>query len=58
MRDTEKEAETYTEGESGSPWGAWYGTPSPMGDHALSQRQMLNHWATQMALNKLFKIGT
>ena len=32
--------------EAGSPQGAWGGTQSWDQDHALSQRQMLKHWAT------------
>ena len=44
MRDTEREAEAQAEGEAGSPQGAQCGTlvlDPP--DHALSQRQMVNH---------------
>ena len=47
MRDTEKQRQA--EGEAGSLWGAWFGTQSQdprITD--LSQRQMLNHWATQV----------
>ena len=45
------EAETQAEGEAGSQWGArWQDwIPGPQ-DHNLSQRQMLNHWATQVPL--------
>ena len=42
MRDTEREAETQAEGEAGSMQGA-------LQDHALSQRQTLNHGATQVS---------
>ena len=44
MRDTEeREAETQSEGEAGSRRGRNVG----LCDHSLSQRQMLNCWATQ-----------
>ena len=48
MRDIEREAETQAEGKAGSMQGARCGTlnQGPQ-DHALGQRQMLNHWATQ-----------
>ena len=39
MRDTEREAEPYAEGEAGSPWDS---IPGPR-DHNLSQKKMLNH---------------
>ena len=39
MRDTEREAETQAEGEAGFLWDL---IPGPW-DHALSQRQRLNH---------------
>ena len=42
--ETQRErAETQAEGETGSIQGARYGT----WDHTLSQRQMLNLWATR-----------
>ena len=52
MRDTE--AETQAEGVAGSLQGAWCETWSqdPGWDHALSQRQMLNHWTTQASLRE------
>ena len=49
-----REAETYTEGEVGSPQGALCGIwPRPR-DHVLSQRQMLNRWATQASQDSFF----
>ena len=45
MRDTEREAETWTEGEAGSPLSREPDAgliPGPW-DQALSRRQMLNH---------------
>ena len=49
MRDTQREAEMQVEGGAGSLQGAQCGDsiPGPRG-HDLSQRQMLNHWATQV----------
>ena len=47
MRDTHREAEIEAEEEAGSMWGAQWGTQSQ--DHDLSQRQMVNHWATQVS---------
>ena len=41
MRDTEREAETQAEGDTGSLRGDHCETRSQ--DHDLSQRQMLNH---------------
>ena len=49
MRDTEREAETQAEGEAGSMQGTQCGTWPRDRDHDLNQRQMLNHWATQVA---------
>ena len=47
MKNTEKEAETQAEGESGSPWGARCGTPSSgtLGSHPepKADAQPLNH---------------
>ena len=45
MRDTEREVETPAEGQAGSLRGAQCWTRSQ--DHDLSQRQTLNHWATE-----------
>ena len=50
-RDTGREAEKQAEGEAGSLWGAQCGTRSQdLWDQDLSQRQMLNHCATQVPL--------
>ena len=51
-RHREREAETQAEAEAGSPWGDWCRTRSqdPRMDRDLNQRQMLNHWATQVLL--------
>ena len=43
-RDTEREAETWAEGEAKGPM--WESIPESQ-DHALRRRQMLNHWTTQ-----------
>ena len=55
-RHTEREAESEAEGEAGSLREAqcrtWFQDPVTMQD--LSQRQMLNHWATQVPLHKWF----
>ena len=46
MRDTERGRNI--EEEAGSLWGPWWGNQSQgPGDHNLSQRQMLDHWASQ-----------
>ena len=50
MRDTQREAKTQAEGEAGPSQGARCGTRSRDWDHTLSQRQMLNHCATQASL--------
>ena len=47
MRDTHTEAETEAEGEAGFPQEPNVGLDPGSWDHALSQRQMLNRWATQ-----------
>ena len=53
MKDMEREAETQAEGEAGSQmWGL---IPGP-GDHDLSWRQTLNHWAIQEPHEFIFKI--
>ena len=53
MRDTQRQRQA--EGEAGSMQGTWWGTRSQDQDHALSQRQMLNDWATQASLCFTFK---
>ena len=62
MIDTQREAEaeTQAEEEAGSMQGAWCGTWSwdsilRLHDHALGQRQALNHWATGATLKFLVK---
>ena len=55
MRDTQREAETQAEGEAGSLREPWCRTPcQDPGDHDLSQRQLLNPWATQLPHNTGF----
>ena len=56
MRDTGREAQTQAEGEVGSPWGAW--CRSLGWDHTLSQRQLLNRWATQASHNFPIWLGS
>ena len=53
MRDTQRETETWTEGEADSLQRAGYGTWSRDQDHALSRRQTLNRWATQVSPTSL-----
>ena len=58
MIDTESKAETEAEGEAGSlqESSMWDSIPG-LRDHALSQRQKLNYWATQASLSsKIFNL--
>ena len=58
VRDTQREAETQAEGEAGSMQGAGCRTPIPgLQDHTQSQRQTLNHWATQVSLLSYLQQG-
>ena len=43
MRDTERESETQAEGEAGSAGNLKWDLILGLQDHALSQRQALNH---------------
>ena len=53
MRESEKEAETQAEKEAGSLGEPMCDSiPGPQ-DHDLSQRQILNHWATQVPSSHL-----
>ena len=46
---TERKSETQAEGEAGSLFFSSMSDSIPgLQDHALSQRQLLNHWATQV----------
>ena len=53
MRDTQREVETYAEGEAAPHRDS---IPGPR-DHTLSQRQMLSHWALQGPLKVTFDAG-
>ena len=53
--EIQRVAETQAEGEAGSSQRAWCGTPCLNWNRALSQRQTLNHWATQASQFKIFK---
>ena len=51
---THREAETQAEGEAGSMQGAHWGELIlGLWDDVLSQKQMLNHWATQASCSFL-----
>ena len=55
MWDTQRGTETQAEEEAGSLWGAQWRPQSQDPGINLSQRQILNHWATQASQENWFK---